>query len=72
MSRLRRAAHIQDMTASLLEVQSPESLALPLGEGVLCGPDGEPVIVDLCAHDTLVIARLQDVEDHPDAWPEER
>lgn len=41
----------------------------PLGEGVWCDGAGTPVVIDLTALDTLVIARLQDVEDHPDLLP---
>ncbi|HEX9089645.1 MAG TPA: hypothetical protein VF867_19290 [Arthrobacter sp.] len=42
-----------------------------LGECVFCDDEGTPVIVDLSAQDTHVIARLQDVEDHPDLLPED-
>jgi hypothetical protein len=40
--------------------------AAPLGSGALVGADGLPVVTELTPMDRLVIARLQDVEDHPD------
>lgn len=65
------AAHIPGMTTTL-EIAYPETdESQKLGEGVLCDAEGTPVIVDLSALDTLVIARLQDVEDHPDLLPED-
>jgi hypothetical protein len=38
----------------------------PLGSGALVGEDGAAAVTDLTPLDRLVIARLQDVEDHPD------
>lgn len=38
----------------------------PLGSGDLVNEDGRPVVSALTPLDCLVIARLQDVEDHPD------
>lgn len=38
----------------------------PMGSGVLVDSHGHAVVTDLTPHDRLVIARLQDVEDHPD------
>lgn len=38
----------------------------PLGSGALVGEDGEPAVIELTPMDRFVIARLQDVEDHPD------
>lgn len=38
----------------------------PLGSGALVDVQGLAVVSDLTPLDRLVIARLQDVEDHPD------
>jgi hypothetical protein len=38
----------------------------PLGSGALVDADGLAVLTELTPMDRLVIARLQDVEDHPD------
>ncbi|ACL42337.1 hypothetical protein Achl_4386 (plasmid) [Pseudarthrobacter chlorophenolicus A6] len=38
----------------------------PLGSGAFVTGDGESVVTELTAMDRLVIARLQDIEDHPD------
>jgi hypothetical protein len=38
----------------------------PLGSGALVDAGGLAVITELSPMDRLVIARLQDVEDHPD------
>lgn len=44
----------------------------PLGSGALVNEDGLAVVVALTPLDRLVIARLQDVEDHPDLdWMDE-
>lgn len=37
-----------------------------LGSGVLCNEQGIPVISDLTALDARMVARFQDIEDHPD------
>lgn len=39
---------------------------MPLGSGALVGEDGAAAVTDLTPLDRFVIARLQDVEDHPD------
>lgn len=38
----------------------------PLGSGSVVDETGQAVIVDLTPLDCLIVARLQDVEDHPD------
>jgi hypothetical protein len=38
----------------------------PLGSGAIVDDRGLAVVTDLTPLDRLVIARLQDVEDHPD------
>ncbi|WP_422759103.1 hypothetical protein [Paenarthrobacter sp. C1] len=38
----------------------------PVGSGTMVGVDGSAAVTDLTLMDRLVIARLQDVEDHPD------
>lgn len=38
----------------------------PMGSGSFVNADGLAVVVELTPLDRLVIARLQDVEDHPD------
>lgn len=38
----------------------------PLGSGALVDADGLAAVTELTPMDRLVIARLQDVEDHPD------
>lgn len=44
----------------------------PLGSGALVDEGGHAVVVALTPLDRLVIARLQDVEDHPDLdWMDE-
>jgi hypothetical protein len=37
-----------------------------LGTGVFCDEQGAPVVTDFTALDARVVARLQDIEDHPD------
>lgn len=72
MSGLDRTWRASGVDTSVAEVVNRDVLAeLPLGGGVWCDGSGNPVIIDLTAHDTLVIARLQDVEDHPDLLPAE-
>lgn len=64
--------HVSGVDTSVAEVVNRDVPAdLPLGEGMWCDGSGNPVIIDLNALDTLVIARLQDVEDHPDLLPVE-
>lgn len=66
------AGHDAGVDTSVAEIVNRDVLAeLPLGEGVWCDGAGTPAVFDLSAHDTLVIARLQDVEDHPDLLPVE-
>lgn len=38
----------------------------PLGSGAFVSREGLAAVIDLTPADRLVIARLQDVEDHPD------
>lgn len=38
----------------------------PLGAGTLVDGDGLVVVTDLTPVDKFIVARLQDVEDHPD------
>lgn len=38
----------------------------PVGSGAFVNEDGLAVVIELTPLDRLVIARLQDVEDHPD------
>ncbi|GAA4033661.1 hypothetical protein GCM10023063_16790 [Arthrobacter methylotrophus] len=38
----------------------------PIGFGAIVDKDGRTVVINLTPMDRLVIARLQDVEDHPD------
>ncbi|MET4143990.1 hypothetical protein [Arthrobacter sp. UYCo732] len=38
----------------------------PLGSGAFVNEDGLAVVIELTPMDRLVIACLQDVEDHPD------
>lgn len=50
---------------------SSEVLTVPsangaLGSGVFCDEQGTPAITDFTALDARVVARLQDIEDHPD------
>jgi hypothetical protein len=66
------AGHDTGVDTSVAEIVNRDVLAeLSLGEGAWCDRDGTPAVFDLTAHDTLVIARLQDVEDHPDLLPVE-
>lgn len=45
---------------------SAASSAQPLGSGDFVDSDGHAVVTNPTEQDCLVIARLQDVEDHPD------
>ena len=38
----------------------------PLGSAALVDENGVSVVIDLTPMDRLVLARLQDVDDHPD------
>ncbi|QOD06188.1 hypothetical protein [Pseudarthrobacter sp. BIM B-2242] len=72
VSRQDHPGHATGVGTSFGEILNrdvPEEL--PLGECVICDRDGNPVIVTLTSHDALVVARLQDVEDHPDLLPED-
>jgi hypothetical protein len=72
MSGQNYPVHGIGVDTSVAEIVNRDMLAeLPLGEGVWCDGAGTPAVFDLTVHDTLVIARLQDVEDHPDLLPVE-
>lgn len=59
------AAHIDGMSV-FTEVFTEPSANGALGTGVICNEQGTPVITDFTALDARVVARLQDIEDHPD------
>lgn len=72
MSGQDQPGHTAGVGTSLGEILNRDVPAeLPLGECVVTDGFGAPVIIAWTAHDALVVARLQDVEDHPDLLPED-
>lgn len=59
------AAHIRGMSEHDYTPIEPSGTG-PMGSGVLCDAHGNPVIFNFTAQDARIVARLQDVEDHPD------
>lgn len=72
VSRQDLPRHVIGVGTSVGEIfdrDVPEEL--PLGECVMVDGVGAPVVIAWTSHDALVVARLQDVEDHPDLLPED-